>query len=379
MANRILVDHRAGGVVQQSGEAASAVIAPTPNEEVRAALAAREPSPVPPRPAIPSAAVPSAAALRHPEKAHRPDNPIKRKPEWIRVKAPTHPVYHETRELMRDNKLVTVCEEAACPNIGECWSKRHATMMIMGEICTRACSFCNITTGMPKHLDADEPRRVGDAVAKLGLQHVVVTSVDRDDLKDGGARHFAETIGAIRRAAPDTTIEILTPDFLRKDGALEVVVEARPDVFNHNLETVPKLYPSIRPGARYFHSLRLLDRVKELDPMIFTKSGIMVGLGETRVEVLQVMDDMRSAEIDFLTIGQYLQPTVKHAAVDRFVEPAEFEDYAAMARSKGFLLVSATPLTRSSYHADRDFAALRAAREARLGMQPAGQGARSAV
>ena len=379
MANRILVDHRAGGVVQQSGEAASAAIAPTPNEEVRAALAAREPSPVPPRPAIPSAAVPSAAALRHPEKAHRPDNPIKRKPEWIRVKAPTHPIYHETRELMRDNKLVTVCEEAACPNIGECWSKRHATMMIMGEICTRACSFCNITTGMPKHLDADEPRRVGDAVAKLGLQHVVVTSVDRDDLKDGGARHFAETIGAIRRAAPDTTIEILTPDFLRKDGALEVVVEARPDVFNHNLETVPKLYPSIRPGARYFHSLRLLDRVKELDPMVFTKSGIMVGLGETRVEVLQVMDDMRSAEIDFLTIGQYLQPTVKHAAVDRFVEPAEFEDYAAMARSKGFLLVSATPLTRSSYHADRDFAALRAAREARLGMQPAGQGARSAV
>lgn len=379
MANRILVDHRAGGAVQRSGEAAAAVIAPTPNEEVRAALAAREPSPVPPRPAIPSAAVPSAAALRHPEKAHRPDNPIKRKPEWIRVKAPTHPVYHETRELMRDNKLVTVCEEAACPNIGECWSKRHATMMIMGEICTRACSFCNITTGMPKHLDADEPRRVGDAVAKLGLQHVVVTSVDRDDLKDGGARHFAETIGAIRRAAPDTTIEILTPDFLRKDGALEVVVEARPDVFNHNLETVPKLYPSIRPGARYFHSLRLLDRVKELDPMVFTKSGIMVGLGETRVEVLQVMDDMRSAEIDFLTIGQYLQPTVKHAAVDRFVEPAEFEDYAAMARSKGFLLVSATPLTRSSYHADRDFAALRAAREARLGMQPAGQGARSAV
>jgi lipoic acid synthetase len=334
---------------------------------------------LPPRPAATPAVAPSAAALRHPEKAHRPDNPIKRKPEWIRVKAPTHPIYHETRELMRDNKLVTVCEEAACPNIGECWSKRHATMMIMGEICTRACSFCNITTGMPKHLDADEPRRVGDAVAKLGLQHVVVTSVDRDDLKDGGARHFAQTIAAIRRAAPDTTIEILTPDFLRKDGALEVVVEARPDVFNHNLETVPKLYPSIRPGARYFHSLRLLDRVKELDPMVFTKSGIMVGLGETRVEVLQVMDDMRSAEIDFLTIGQYLQPTVKHAAVDRFVEPAEFEDYAAMARSKGFLLVSATPLTRSSYHADRDFAALRAAREARLGVQPAGQGARSAV
>jgi lipoic acid synthetase len=311
-------------------------------------------------------------AVRHPEKVRRPDNPIQRKPSWIRVKAPTHPIYHETRALMRDQKLVTVCEEAACPNIGECWSQRHATMMIMGETCTRACAFCNVATGLPKALDADEPRRVGEAVATLGLRHVVITSVDRDDLPDGGARHFAETIRAIRTATPETTIEVLTPDFLRKDGALEVVVEARPDVFNHNLETVPKLYPNIRPGARYYHSLRLLDGVKRLDPTIFTKSGLMVGLGEERIEVLQVMDDMRSAEVDFLTIGQYLQPSVKHAAVDRFVTPDEFEDYARMARSKGFLLVSATPLTRSSYHADRDFAALRTARERQLAMAPAG-------
>jgi lipoic acid synthetase len=305
-------------------------------------------------------------ADRHPEKAARPDNPIQRKPAWIRVKAPNHPVYAETRDLMRANKLVTVCEEAACPNIGECWSQRHATMMIMGEICTRACAFCNVTTGVPRALDADEPRRVGDAVAKLGLRHVVITSVDRDDLADGGALHFAQTIAAIRAATPDTTIEILTPDFLRKDGALEVVVAARPDVFNHNLETVPRLYPTIRPGARYFHSLRLLDEVKRLDPGIFTKSGIMVGLGEERMEVSQVMDDLRSAEVDFLTIGQYLQPSVKHAAVARFVEPTEFEDYARAARGKGFLLVSATPLTRSSYHADEDFAALRHARDAML-------------
>jgi lipoic acid synthetase len=303
--------------------------------------------------------------IRHPEKAHRPDNPIQRKPAWIRVKAPTHPVYHETRKLMRDHRLVTVCEEAACPNIGECWSQRHATMMIMGETCTRACSFCNVATGLPQQLDDDEPNRVADAVARLGLRHVVVTSVDRDDLADGGAAHFAATIRAIRAAASTTTIEVLTPDFLRKDGGLEMVVDAKPDVFNHNLETVPKLYPTIRPGARYYHSLRLLDRAKQLDPTLFTKSGIMVGLGETRGEVLQVMDDLRSAEVDFLTIGQYLQPTVKHAAVDRFVEPMEFEDYARMARSKGFLLVSATPLTRSSYHADRDFAALKAARLAR--------------
>ncbi|MBX9698715.1 MAG: lipoyl synthase [Acetobacteraceae bacterium] len=307
------------------------------------------------------------AAPRHPEKVGRPDNPIQRKPAWIRVKAPTHPVYHETRALMRENRLVTVCEEAACPNIGECWSQRHATMMIMGETCTRACAFCNVATGLPGPLDADEPARVADAVAKLGLRHVVVTSVDRDDLADGGAAHFAATIRAIRAAAPGTTIEVLTPDFLKKpDTALEAVIEARPDVFNHNLETVPKLYPTIRPGARYYHSLRLLDRVKARDPSIFTKSGLMVGLGETKAEVGQVMDDLRSAEVDFLTIGQYLQPTVKHAAVDRFVTPEEFEELARMARGKGFLLVSATPLTRSSYHADRDFAALRDARAARL-------------
>ena len=304
--------------------------------------------------------------VRHPEKANRPDNPIQRKPAWIRVKAPTHPIYHETRELMRENRLTTVCEEAACPNIGECWSQRHATMMIMGETCTRACSFCNVATGMPRALEADEPQRVADAVAKLGLRHVVVTSVDRDDLRDGGALHFAQTIRAIRAAAPETTIEVLTPDFLRKDGALEVVAEARPDVFNHNLETVPRLYPTIRPGARYYQSLRLLDRVKQLDPTIFTKSGLMVGLGEERPEVGQVMDDLRMAEVDFLTIGQYLQPTVKHAAVARFWEPEAFDDLAGMARAKGFLLVSATPLTRSSYHADQDFAALKAARLARL-------------
>ncbi|MBY0332615.1 MAG: lipoyl synthase [Acetobacteraceae bacterium] len=310
---------------------------------------------------------PRPAAPRHPEKANRPDNPIGRKPAWIRVKAPTHPVYHETRTLMRENRLVTVCEEAACPNIGECWSQRHATMMIMGDTCTRACAFCNVATGIPGPLDADEPRRVGDAVAKLGLRHVVVTSVDRDDLADGGASHFAQTIRTIRAAAPGTTVEVLTPDFLKKpDTALETVVDARPDVFNHNLETVPKLYPTIRPGARYYHSLRLLDRVKGRDSSIFTKSGLMVGLGETRAEVGQVMDDLRSAEVDFLTIGQYLQPTVKHAAVDRFVTPEEFEDYARMARGKGFLLVSATPLTRSSYHADRDFKTLRDARAARL-------------
>ena len=267
---------------------------------------------------------------------------------------------------MRDNRLTTVCEEASCPNIGECWSQRHATMMIMGDTCTRACSFCNVRTGQPDVLDGDEPARVADAVAKLGLNHVVITSVDRDDLADGGAAHFAAVIAAVRAAAPATTIEVLTPDFLRKPGALEVVVQARPDVFNHNLETVPRLYPTIRPGARYYQSLRLLDRVKQLDPTIFTKSGMMVGLGEARPEVGQVMDDLRIAEVDFLTLGQYLQPTVKHAAVADFVTPDEFADYASLARAKGFLLVSATPLTRSSYHADADFAALRAARAALL-------------
>lgn len=304
--------------------------------------------------------------LRHPEKAHRPDNPIARKPDWIRVKAPNHPVYHETRALMRSNKLVTVCEEAACPNIGECWSQRHATMMIMGEICTRACAFCNVTTGLPHALDEDEPTRVAEAVARLGLRHVVITSVDRDDLEDGGAHHFARVIHAIRAAAPETTIEILTPDFLRKKNALKVVIEARPDVFNHNLETVPRLYPTIRPGARYYQSLRLLDRVKQLDASIFTKSGLMLGLGEEKMELAQVMDDLRVADVDFITMGQYLQPTVKHAPVARFVTPAEFEDYGTMARVKGFLQVSSSPLTRSSYHADADFAALRDARNARL-------------
>jgi len=301
--------------------------------------------------------------VRHPEKVNRPSTPALRKPDWIRVRAPNSPVYLETRDLMRQNGLVTVCEEAACPNIGECWSQRHATMMIMGEICTRACSFCNVRTGQPEALDATEPARVADAVAKLALRHVVITSVDRDDLPDGGAAHIAAVIRAIRAAAPATTIEVLTPDFLRKPGAAELVVAARPDVFNHNLETVPRLYPTIRPGARYFQSLRLLDHIKALDPGIFTKSGLMVGLGEARGEIMQVMDDMRMADIDFITLGQYLQPTPKHAAVDRFVPPAEFADYASMARAKGFLMVSATPLTRSSYHADADFAALRAARD----------------
>lgn len=302
--------------------------------------------------------------VRHPEKAHRPDNPVARKPDWIRVKAPTSPEYHATREIMRGLKLTTVCEEAACPNIGECWSKRHATFMIMGDVCTRACAFCNVATGRPGHLDPDEPRRVGEALAKLGLQHVVVTSVDRDDLDDGGAHQFAETVASIRGASPQTTIEILTPDFKNKPQALDIILGNKPDVYNHNLETVPRLYAAIRPGARYFTSLQLLARVKEKDPTMFTKSGIMVGLGETREEVLQVMDDLRAADVDFLTIGQYLQPTLKHAAVDRFVTPDEFKAYAAAARAKGFLMVSASPLTRSSYHAGEDFIRLRQARAA---------------
>ena len=299
---------------------------------------------------------------RHPEKAKRPDTPVLRKPDWIRVKAPGSPIYGETRRIVREHGLVTVCEEAGCPNIGECWTKKHATMMIMGDTCTRACAFCNVRTGMPQPLDTNEPHSVGEAVFKLGLEHVVITSVDRDDLADGGAAHFAAVIRAIRSRNPNTTIEILTPDFLRKDGALEVVVEAKPDVFNHNLETVPGLYLSIRPGARYFHSLRLLQRVKELDPTMFTKSGIMVGLGEEREQVLQLMDDLRTANVDFLTIGQYLQPTRKHAEVKRFVTPDEFKSYERIATTKGFLLVSASPLTRSSYHAGDDFARLRAAR-----------------
>ncbi|MFT3672014.1 lipoyl synthase [Aestuariivirga sp.] len=299
---------------------------------------------------------------RHPEKAHKADTPILRKPEWIRVKAPGSATYHETQKLVRDNKLVTVCEEASCPNIGECWTKKHATFMIMGDTCTRACAFCNVRTGLPDALDAGEPERVADAVARMGLSHAVITSVDRDDLDDGGANHFVRVIKAIRAASPDTTIEILTPDFLKKDGALEKVVAAKPDVFNHNLETVPGLYLKIRPGARYFHSLRLLQQVKDLDPTMFTKSGIMVGLGETREQVMQVMDDMRSADIDFITIGQYLQPTRKHAPIDRFVTPDEFKSLETIAYAKGFLMVSASPLTRSSHHAGDDFARLRAAR-----------------
>jgi len=303
--------------------------------------------------------------VRHPEKAHRPDQPVQaRKPEWIRVKAPNSRGYAETRQIVKSHNLVTVCEEAGCPNIGECWDKKHATFMIMGEICTRACAFCNVATGKPAPLDLKEPENVAHAVRTMGLNHVVITSVDRDDLEDGGAQHFVEVIQAIREEAPGTTIEILTPDFLRKEKALEKVVAAKPDVFNHNLETVPSNYLTVRPGARYFHSIRLLQQVKEIDPTIFTKSGIMVGLGEAREEVLQVMDDMRSASIDFLTIGQYLQPTRKHAPVDRFISPDEFKSYEEIARAKGFLMVSATPLTRSSHHAGEDFARLRAAREA---------------
>lgn len=303
---------------------------------------------------------------RHPEKEHRPDNPVLRKPDWIRVRAPVGGDYAETRSIVKDNNLVTVCEEAGCPNIGECWTQKHATFMILGDTCTRACAFCNVKTGLPDAVDHDEANRIADAVVKMELKHVVITSVDRDDLDDGGAQHFVDVIRAIRDASPQTTIEILTPDFLRKQGATERVIDAKPDVFNHNLETVPRLYLSIRPGARYFHSLRLLEKVKERDPAQFTKSGLMVGLGESKEEVMQVMDDMRSAGIDFLTIGQYLQPTRKHAAVQRFVDPQEFKAYETIARAKGFLMVSATPLTRSSYHAGDDFQQLRAAREAAL-------------
>ncbi len=303
---------------------------------------------------------------RHPEKQKNPDSAILRKPEWLRVKAPGSKQYAETRAIVHEHNLVTVCEEAACPNIGECWSERHATFMILGGVCTRACAFCNVATGQPDKLDLAEPAHVADAVAKLGLRHVVITSVDRDDLSDGGAEHFAKTIQNIRSVSPQTTVEILTPDFLRKPGAIETVVEAGPDVFNHNLETVPRLYLPIRPGARYFHSLRLLQQVKELDPTIFTKSGLMVGLGETREEIMQVMDDMRAADVDFITIGQYLQPTRKHAPIDRFWTPDEFEGLATIARSKGFLMVSASPLTRSSHHADKDFEELKKARLARM-------------
>ncbi|PHR60285.1 MAG: lipoyl synthase [Robiginitomaculum sp.] len=309
--------------------------------------------------------------LRHPEKQKRPDSKILRKPAWIRVKAPVGKGYAATRKIVRDKGLVTVCEEAACPNMGECWDKKHATLMIMGDTCTRACAFCNIRTGLPGPLDESEPENVAKAVFEMGLNHVVITSVDRDDLEDGGAVHFAKTIAAIRKTTPSTTIEILTPDFLRKEGAAETVIDAKPDVFNHNLETVPSLYHSIRPGARYFHSLRLLQKVKERDHTQFTKSGIMVGLGETKAEIMQVMDDMRSADIDFITIGQYLQPTRKHAPISRFWEPDEFKALEVIARSKGFLMVSSSPLTRSSHHAGDDFARLRAARLAKLGTNPA--------
>jgi lipoic acid synthetase len=308
----------------------------------------------------------ASSSPRHPEKAHRPDVPALKKPDWIRVKAPVSRGYGETRAIVRANGLHTVCEEAGCPNIGECWDKKHATFMLMGDTCTRACAFCNVKTGLPGPLDGAEPGRVAEATAKLGLKHVVVTSVDRDDLDDGGGAHFAAVIRAIRARCPITTIEVLTPDFLRKDGAVETVVVARPDVFNHNLETVPSKYLTVRPGARYFASIRLLQRVKELDPAMFSKSGIMVGLGEERNEILQVMDDLRAADVDFLTIGQYLQPTRKHHPVVRFVPPDEFKAYETIAYAKGFLMVSSSPLTRSSHHAGEDFARLKAARDAKL-------------
>ncbi|MGX5851311.1 lipoyl synthase [Mesorhizobium sp. PL10] len=305
---------------------------------------------------------------RHPEKAHRPDNEVLRKPDWIRVKAATSKGYAETRSIVKEHKLVTVCEEAGCPNIGECWDKKHATFMIMGEICTRACAFCNVATGKPNALDQNEPENVAKAVKQMGLSHVVITSVDRDDLEDGGAEHFEKVIWAIRAASPATTIEILTPDFLKKPGALERVVAAKPDVFNHNMETVAGNYLTVRPGARYFHSIRVLQRVKELDPTMFTKSGIMVGLGEERNEVLQLMDDLRTADVDFLTIGQYLQPSRKHHAVMSFVTPEEFRSYKTVAYTKGFLMVASSPLTRSSHHAGDDFAALKDARSRKNGV-----------
>jgi len=305
--------------------------------------------------------------LRHPEKAKNAENPVLRKPAWIRVKAPTSAAYAETRKLMRESNLHTVCEEAACPNIGECWSARHATVMILGDICTRACAFCNVATGKPNRVDPLEPENLAVSVSKMGMRHVVITSVDRDDLDDGGADQFVQCLTRIHETSPDTTVEVLTPDFRDKpDSALQAVIAARPDVFNHNLETVPRLYPAIRPGARYFHSLKILNRAKELDPAVFTKSGIMVGLGEEKSEVLQVMDDLRSADVDFLTIGQYLAPTPRHAPIDRFVTPDEFDEYKRIGLAKGFLHVASSPLTRSSYHADDDFQALRAARQAAL-------------
>ncbi|PPR41591.1 MAG: Lipoyl synthase [Alphaproteobacteria bacterium MarineAlpha5_Bin12] len=306
---------------------------------------------------------------RHPEKRNNPDSEILRKPSWIRVKAPVSLKYNQTKKIIKKNNVVTVCEEAACPNIGECWEKKHATFMIMGDTCTRACAFCNVITGKPKALDKFEPYRISETIKELNLNHVVITSVDRDDLIDGGASHFFDVITMIRKKCKNTTIEILTPDFLKKDGALEIIISSKPDVFNHNIETVPRLYPSIRPGSRYFASLNLLNSIKKNDPKIFTKSGLMVGLGENKSEILQVMDDLRTANVDFLTIGQYLQPTLKHAKVDRFIKPEEFESYKSIAYSKGFLLVSSSPLTRSSYHASEDFKILRKKRLANLGIK----------
>lgn len=310
-------------------------------------------------------------AKRHPEKQKNPDRPTGRKPDWIRVPAPQGKIYKETLDIVRTQKLTTVCEEAGCPNIGECWQQKHATFMIMGEICTRACAFCNVATGKPNELDKLEPLRIGVATKQMGLSHVVITSVDRDDLADSGADHFVKTIQAIRIKSPGTTVEILPGDFRGCMNSLDLVINAKPDVFNHNLETVPRLYPTIRPGARYFRSLRLLQRVKDIDPHQFTKSGLMVGLGETKEEIAQVMDDMRAAQIDFITIGQYLQPTPKHAPLDLFWTPEEFEQLEKMAKAKGFLMVSASPLTRSSHHAGDDFKKLKAAREEKLAQQVA--------
>jgi len=304
--------------------------------------------------------------LRHPEKAKNPDQPSPTKPDWLRVKAPVNKAFQETRDLVRSHNLVTVCEEAACPNIGECWEQKHATVMILGSVCTRACAFCNVATGKPDLLDPHEPENLANATGELGLKHMVITSVDRDDLPDGGAQHFAECIIRLRKTTPDTTIEVLTPDFQKKDGALDIVIAAKPDVFNHNIETIPRLYPTIRPGARYFHSLNLLHQVKKQDPSIFTKSGLMVGLGESAEEVYQVMDDLRSADVDFLTIGQYLQPTPKHAPIARYISPDEFRKYEEVARAKKFLMVSASPLTRSSYHAGDDYEELKRNRDIAL-------------
>ena len=307
---------------------------------------------------------------RHPEKENKPINPIKKKPDWIRSKLTNSKEFFLTKTIVNNNNLVTVCQEANCPNITECWSKRHATFMIMGDTCTRACAFCDVKTGVPGNLDPLEPVKIAEAVKKLNLKHVVITSVDRDDLDDGGSEHFYDVINQTRKSNPNTTIEVLTPDFLRKGEAYKKVIEAKPDVFNHNIETVPSLYLKVRPGSRYFASLELLKNAKKIDKNIFTKSGIMVGLGETRDEILQVMDDLRAADVDFITIGQYLQPSTKHFPLDRYYTPKEFDDLKTIAKAKGFLLVSSSPLTRSSYHADEDFKKLQDARNRQLECQP---------